>query len=39
VVVAVGLALVLSSWTALLVIVVALAAFEVGVTVVSRSAA
>ena len=37
--VAVGLALVLSSWTALLVIVVVLAAFEVGVSVMSRTAA
>jgi hypothetical protein len=38
VVVAVTLALVLSSWTALLVIALVLAAFEVGVTLVGRSA-
>jgi hypothetical protein len=38
VVVAAGLALVLSSWTSLLVILVALAVFEVGVTVIARSA-
>ncbi|GAB1642192.1 hypothetical protein [Krasilnikovia sp. MM14-A1259] len=38
-VVAVALALILSSWTALLVIVVALAAYEVGVTLVARSVA
>jgi len=37
--VAVGLALILSSWTALLVIVVVLAAFEVGVTIVGRRSA
>jgi hypothetical protein len=37
VVVAVVLALVLSSWTALLVIVVVLAVFEVGVTLIGRS--